>query len=61
MKKQTYIQPAVEVVELEVSSVLCGSILSDMTDANANAENNVECYSSGNRWGSMFDPSSEEE
>lgn len=59
MKKQTYIQPAVEVVELEVSSVLCGSIQSDMTDANP--ENNVECYSSGNRWGSMFDPSSEEE
>lgn len=59
MKKQTYIQPAVEVVELEVSSVLCGSIQSDMTDANA--ERNVECYSSGNRWGSMFDPSSEEE
>lgn len=59
MKKQTYIQPAVEVVELEVSSVLCGSIQSDMTDANL--ENNVECYSSGNRWGSMFDPSSEEE
>lgn len=46
---------------MEVSSVLCGSIQSDMTDANANAENNVECYSSGNRWGSMFDPSSEEE
>lgn len=59
MKKQTYIQPAVEVVELEVSSVLCGSIQSDMTDANA--ESNVECYSSGNRWGSIFDPSSEEE
>lgn len=59
MKKQTYIQPSVEVVELEVSSVLCGSIQSDMTDANV--ESNVECYSSGNRWGSMFDPSSEEE
>lgn len=57
MKKQTYIQPAVEVVELEVSSVLCGSIQSDMTDANA--EHNVECYSSGNRWGSMFDPTEE--
>lgn len=57
MKKQTYIQPSVEVVELEVSSVLCGSIQSDMTDANA--ENNVECYSSGNRWGSMFDPTEE--
>lgn len=57
MKKQTYIQPAVEVVELEVSSVLCGSIQSDMTDADA--ERNVECYSSGNRWGSMFDPTEE--
>lgn len=57
MKKQTYIQPAVEVVELEVSSVLCGSIQSDMTDANP--ESNVECYSSGNRWGSMFDPTEE--
>lgn len=59
MKKQTYIQPAVEVVELEVSSVLCGSI-QESTNGVEEASG-VECYSSGNRWGSIFDPSSEEE
>lgn len=57
MKKQTYIQPAVEVVELEVSSVLCGSIQESMTDIAE--ESGVECQSTGNRWGSMFDPTEE--
>lgn len=57
MKKQTYIQPAVEVVELEVSSVLCGSIQESTTDIAE--ESGVECQSTGNRWGSMFDPTEE--
>lgn len=57
MKKQTYIQPAVEVVELEVSSVLCGSIKVSTTDVAE--EHDVECQSTGNRWGSMFDPTEE--
>lgn len=58
MKKQTYIQPAVEVVELEVSSsVLCGSIQESTTDVAE--ESGVECQSTGNRWGSMFDPTEE--
>lgn len=57
MKKQTYIQPAVEVVELEVSSVLCGSIQESTTDVAK--ESGVECQSTGNRWGSMFDPTEE--
>lgn len=57
MKKQTYIQPAVEVVELEVSSVLCGSIQVSTTDVAE--ESGVECQSTGNRWGSMFDPTEE--
>lgn len=57
MKKQTYIQPAVEVVELEVSSVLCGSIQESTTGVAE--EPNVECQSTGNRWGSMFDPTEE--
>lgn len=60
MKKQTYIQPVVEVVELEVSSVLCGSIQESMNEADSNAESDVEFRSTGNRWGSMFAPSSEE-
>lgn len=57
MKKQTYIQPAVEVVELEVSSVLCGSIKESTTGVAG--EYDVECQSTGNRWGSMFDPTEE--
>lgn len=57
MKKQTYIQPAVEVVELEVSSVLCGSIQKSTTGVAE--ESGVECQSTGNRWGSMFDPTEE--
>lgn len=58
MKKQTYIQPAVEMVELEVSSVLCGSSIQESTTGIAE-ESGVECQSTGNRWGSMFDPTEE--
>ena len=58
MKKQTYIQPAVEVVELEVSSVLCiSNETASMPDAAE--EPGVECQSTGNRWGSIFDPTEE--
>lgn len=59
MKKQTYVQPAVEVIELEVSSVLCGSPINEDTN-NVEDESGVDCQSTGNRWGSIFDPSSEE-
>lgn len=59
MKKQTYIQPAVEVVELEVSSVLCGSGSIQESTTDVAEESGVECQSTGNRWGSMFDPTEE--
>lgn len=59
MKKQTYIQPAVEVVELEVSSVLCGSGSIQESTTGVVEESGVECQSTGNRWGSMFDPTEE--
>lgn len=58
MKKQTYIQPAVEMVELEVSSVLCGSSIQEST-TNVAEEPGVDFQSTGNRWGSMFDPTEE--
>ncbi len=59
MKKQTYIQPAVEVVELEVSSVLCGSGSIQESTTGVAEESGVEFRSTGNRWGSMFDPTEE--
>ena len=59
MKKQTYIQPAVEVVELEVSSVLCGSGSIQESTTDVAEASGVEFRSTGNRWGSMFDPTEE--
>lgn len=59
MKKQTYIQPAIEVIDVELDAMLCASPSGDLNKAPE--EGNVEFRSTGNRWGSMFDPSSEEE
>ncbi len=57
MKKQTYIQPAVEVIDVELDSMLCSSPNPDMNEATS--EDGVEFRSTGNRWGSMFDPTEE--
>lgn len=57
MKKQTYIQPAVEVIDVELDSMLCASPNPDMNKATS--EDGVEFRSTGNRWGSMFDPTEE--
>lgn len=60
MKKQTYIQPAVEVIDMELEAMLCcSSINSDMNEADKAPESDVEFRSMGNRWGSMFDPTEE--
>lgn len=59
MKKQTYIQPAIEVIDVELDAMLCASPSPNLTSAPE--DDNVEFRSTGNRWGSMFDPSSEEE
>lgn len=59
MKKQTYIQPAVEVIDVELDSMLCSSFNADMNEADKAAQSDVEFRSTGNRWGSMFDPTEE--
>lgn len=60
MKKQTYIQPAVEVIDVELDSMLCSSLNADMNEADEKApQSEVEFRSTGNRWGSMFDPTEE--
>lgn len=60
MKKQTYIQPAVEVIDVELDSMLCSSSLNaDMSEADKAPQSEVEFRSTGNRWGSMFDPTEE--
>lgn len=60
MKKQTYIQPAVEVIDVELDSMLCSSLNADMNEADKEApQTGVEFRSTGNRWGSMFDPTEE--
>lgn len=59
MKKQTYIQPAVEVIDVELDSMLCASPNPNMNEADKAAQSDVEFRSTGNRWGSMFDPTEE--
>ena len=59
MKKQTYIQPAVEVIDVELDSMLCSSLNADMNEADEASQSDVEFRSTGNRWGSMFDPTEE--
>lgn len=46
-------------VELEVSSVLCGSGSIQESTTGVAEEPSVDFQSTGNRWGSMFDPTEE--